>query len=324
MYKILFIKNRYKKSLKLSKGLDWFKKNTPLTEIVIEEISTDFSIDTTEMIVNETLKTFVWGQDIYQKMKSVVPEGKYHCVVVVDGNDEPKFLRPHGYAAIKPLYPGTDIIQLFKTSDSGKTLNHEMFHTFFHRLQRQQVMVDDPMDYVVINNVAYPYYNNDDLNAVPSNRSISLARLAPYWDLVQKIITVPVITPPMPPIMTYKWFKMTESTGNGHTFAELHPKLREMLDKMRDVAGVSFVITSGMRTPGENVVVGGKPNSAHLRGLAVDLLCVDNFKRTDMLYGISQVRETYPCFVEIARKHIHIDIDQTIHALDQTIVEDDD
>lgn len=119
--------------------------------------------------------------------------------------------------------------------------------------------------------------------------------------------------------MTYKYFSQKEVD----TF-KLDPKLWAILDEMRGVAGVPFVITSGFRTPEQNKAAGGVANSAHLKGLAVDLAIKDNFALTDMLRGIATVREKYPIFLEIARKHLHIDIDSSIHALDQTIVQDDD
>ena len=45
----------------------------------------------------------------------------------------------------------------------------------------------------------------------------------------------------------------------------------QKLDRARDVAGVPFIITSAYRCEQHNKNVGGKPNSAHLRGYAVDI-----------------------------------------------------
>ncbi len=182
-YKILFVRNRIKGKFKLKKYLDWFKKNTPL-EIVTEEIETDFDV-TTEHISNATYKGVVCGDDIYPKLRTVVPEGKYHAVVFIYGN-KLEGIRVN-VAKTLPLYRGTDLIQLCTLGDNGKSLNHEIFHTFFHRLQRQQVMIEDPMDFVVHEGVGRPYFNNSSLNEKPSNRSVALERLAPYWDKVAHI-----------------------------------------------------------------------------------------------------------------------------------------
>ena len=45
----------------------------------------------------------------------------------------------------------------------------------------------------------------------------------------------------------------------------------DMLNKARHAAQTAFVITSGYRCESHNKAVGGKPDSAHLRGLAVDI-----------------------------------------------------
>ncbi|MCK9370974.1 DUF5675 family protein [Candidatus Dojkabacteria bacterium] len=183
-YKILLVRNRIKTKFSFKEGLDWFKKNTPF-EIITEEITTDFDV-TTEQIGNATYKGVICGDDIYPKLRTVVPEGKYHAVVFIPGN-KLSGIRVN-VSEGQPLYPGTDLIQLFTLTGTGKTLNHEIIHTFFHRLKRQQIFLEDPMDMVFLDGVARPYYNNSLLNANPSNRSIALERLAPYWALVGRII----------------------------------------------------------------------------------------------------------------------------------------
>jgi zinc D-Ala-D-Ala carboxypeptidase len=44
-----------------------------------------------------------------------------------------------------------------------------------------------------------------------------------------------------------------------------------MLDMARELAGIPFVINSGYRTKAHNSRVGGKDNSAHCEGYAVDI-----------------------------------------------------
>lgn len=65
----------------------------------------------------------------------------------------------------------------------------------------------------------------------------------------------------------YKYFKAEEVVGLDQEFIA-------KLDRARGIAEIPFVITSGFRTPDENVALvatGAVPDSAHLQGLAVDL-----------------------------------------------------
>lgn len=110
-------------------------------------------------------------------------------------------------------------------------------------------------------------------------------------------------------MQTYKYFKLTESTGGGHTVAELKPELVQLLDTARGLANIPFIITSGMRTMPENASIGGKVNSAHLTGEAVDLACSDASSRWLMLNSLLKVGFDR---LEVASRHIHADISKTL------------
>jgi uncharacterized protein YcbK (DUF882 family) len=91
--------------------------------------------------------------------------------------------------------------------------------------------------------------------------------------------------------------------------AGLDPRLVEMLGEARETAGVPFRITSGLRTAEENQRVGGVFDSAHTRGLAVDLACFDSRSRMLMvrallLAGFGRVG--------LYERHVHVDCDESL------------
>lgn len=179
-YKILIVRNNYTKKLDFKKGLDWFSKKTPL-KIEIEEISTNlptlrFDVD------NKIFQGCVVNRSIYTELRKIIPENKYHCVVLINGN-KMNCVRV-SYADDIPIYPNTDFVQLVKVTDDGLTLNHEILHTFFLKLNRQGINVEDPMDKVAVSGVTKHYYNDKSLTAKHSNRTIALERLAPYWNKI--------------------------------------------------------------------------------------------------------------------------------------------
>lgn len=66
------------------------------------------------------------------------------------------------------------------------------------------------------------------------------------------------------------------------------PDLVKMLDTAREIAGVPFVINSGIRTPERNAEVGGVDSSAHLTGHAVDIRCPSSRHRYLMLAALME------------------------------------
>lgn len=101
----------------------------------------------------------------------------------------------------------------------------------------------------------------------------------------------------MPP--QYRFFSPKEAEG-------LSPDLMAMLDMARAKAGVPFKILSGLRTEEQNKRAGGKSNSTHLLGLAVDLSTPDDtirFKVVKALFDVGFRR------IEVSKDgHTHCDI----------------
>lgn len=88
----------------------------------------------------------------------------------------------------------------------------------------------------------------------------------------------------------------------------LDTRLALLLDQMRSVAGIPIIITSGLRTPEENLGTEGKPNSAHLYGFAADIACTDSASRYKLVKAAFAVGFRR---IEVATRHVHVDIDET-------------
>ena len=78
------------------------------------------------------------------------------------------------------------------------------------------------------------------------------------------------------------------------------------LDEARERAGIPFVINSAYRTPEHNAKIGGKPNSSHLIGLAVDISVTNSRQRFIVLNALLEVGFTR---IGIADTFIHVDLD---------------
>jgi zinc D-Ala-D-Ala carboxypeptidase len=102
--------------------------------------------------------------------------------------------------------------------------------------------------------------------------------------------------------MIYKYFNEKEDPK----MIGISEDLMEMLDNAREIAGVPFIITSGVRSLAENNAVGGVEDSSHLYGLAVDLRCADSENRFHIVKGLLVAGLER---IEITSDHIHADID---------------
>jgi uncharacterized protein YcbK (DUF882 family) len=79
-----------------------------------------------------------------------------------------------------------------------------------------------------------------------------------------------------------------------------------LLEKARKLLGRPIIITSGYRCAAHNASVGGKPNSAHLVGKAVDIQCAFSAERYDLIrtfIGLGVTR------IGIGKDFIHVDVD---------------
>lgn len=297
--KIIIVKNNFKKKTKLQKyAVDWFKENTELVPEIIKEIDTNFPVSYRP--VGNVKYHGVVLDNYYGELRKVIKENDCDIVVLLDGNKS-KGIRL-AIAENVPLYPNTDVIQLKKYDDDGLELNHEMFHIFFKRLARMGVFLNDCMDIALVGGVPKPYYNDKNIRAKESNRTIAIEMLKPYWGMLiqqPKKTLVESIMEKITPKTTYRYFSEKEIVG-------LNPELVKKLDEARHIAGIPFKINSGLRNEEQNKKAGGVADSAHLSGLAVDIACTSDIDRWKIVSAFHKVGFTR---IGIAKTFVHGDID---------------
>lgn len=111
-----------------------------------------------------------------------------------------------------------------------------------------------------------------------------------------------------------KYFKASEFDckslpGSGGTGMDY--RLVDKLDRLRHAWGRPIVVNSGFRTPTHNASVGGKPNSAHLRGLAAD--CRTDDLRDAIKFAIFAAARGFTRIgVDLKGKYVHLDVDPSL------------
>ena len=98
-------------------------------------------------------------------------------------------------------------------------------------------------------------------------------------------------------------FDSPDKKGSGKN---MDATLLSMLDEARHIAKVPFQINSGVRTTKRNMQVGGKINSSHLKGLAVDIGVSDSVNRWKILSALMQVGFNR---IGVGKTFLHVDID---------------
>jgi len=127
----------------------------------------------------------------------------------------------------------------------------------------------------------------------------------------------PATPAPTPAVSTYKYFTDAEFKKFGITDEDF----RRKLDNARGLATAwlqsttgdrtkqtPIKITSGKRTEAQNDAAGGVEDSAHTKGIAIDLSCSTGEQRVALVYGFLAAGITR---IGLYDKHMHVDTDYT-------------
>ena len=104
-----------------------------------------------------------------------------------------------------------------------------------------------------------------------------------------------------------KYFKISEfdcKCGCGKN--NIDDELVKKLDRVREKAGIPIVVSSGCRCEKHNKEEGGKENSAHLSGLAVDMKAISSGTRWKLMEALFTTGFNR---IGMGKTFIHADID---------------
>lgn len=101
-------------------------------------------------------------------------------------------------------------------------------------------------------------------------------------------------------------FESPDESNSGYKMQETTVR---MLDEARQLCDFQFNISSGFRTKYHNKKVGGRRNSAHLKGYAADIKCLTSQKRFKMIKALMAVGFNR---IGISERFIHVDNDPNL------------
>lgn len=99
------------------------------------------------------------------------------------------------------------------------------------------------------------------------------------------------------------------SSDKTNSIAEMKPELADRLLDLKNKWGKKFTATSGMRSDEKNKEVGGKKDSAHLLGEAVD---ISTPNENVAIHLAVQAKKTGFNRIGVGKNFVHLDISKTL------------
>lgn len=90
---------------------------------------------------------------------------------------------------------------------------------------------------------------------------------------------------------------------------DMNPALMERLDALREKCGMPLIINCAYRSREWDLKKGRSGNSAHTRGMAVDILCNSSATRYKIVSAAIELGFTR---IGIGKTFVHLDIDETL------------
>lgn len=285
-------------SINCSQDFSYFTKRGLNIEVTYDTCNKIFPpIKSGSAITPDSQTVSLYSPDVRQYLEDTYKNTKYDLIFFGwNPSDYGQDFKYTGGQTFKtPLSNGSRFATIRQGTPNAEI--HEAMHIIgnilYDDLKKYDVL--DAMDSTTVNGINYPYYKNNDPEAVDSNFAVTWNSYKKYLPELNSLNTMP----------TYKYFKPNEIIG-------LKPELVQKLDKARDLAGVPFIIDSGLRTPEHNATLpDAVSNSAHLRGFACDLRCKDSVTRFKMVNALQAVGFKRLGF---GKNFIHADCDPSLPA----------